>query len=274
MKIKMKSKKEKIKFSKLKKLYYFLVDIPFRYEYWHCSSFADWLRVKFGMNKNLSSGTAEEWKKWETENKEKSPIGYWIVDVLLDTLQDIVFFPSDVFEHFKLYFIHRFIDKSHYIDTKLKRGKFYEIDNKILHGMFELLVDFVEIENAHKYQAFANEPKKNNPEDGIKYLDWEISLGESSPLQSKTAAEVKELYLWWTIIRPKRKDVYEESGWDEYDKSLKNKDELITLNDNSNEKQQEIIKIMDSINALEEKYKQEETEMLIRLIKIRENLWT
>ena len=98
---------------------------------------------------------------------------------------------------------------------------------------------------------------------GLDHLDWAIGLtfgsdygiNENDPdynkptPQARSAIIIKELYLWWTEKRPNRVDPM--TLYDKTDKS------------NS----------LDKVNMMETKYHQEDTDMLIKLITIRQDIW-
>lgn len=235
-----------------------------RSNYWSCSKFADWLRG----NIKPEAETDDGWRNWKKDIKSKHPIRYYIAEELLDNIQDIVFWPVDMFKKLQ-YFVRNIKSKSHILyHPTMKFGKYHEIDNKMLYCNFQALVDFIEVEKPW----ISVEYKKNfwrrerNREVGLKYLDWEINLkydkdwginendpeyGSPTP-QSISAKEQLDLYNWWTIERPKRIDPYEEEHFNKIQEQFGEK----------------------YYNEIEEKYYKEDTEMLIRLIKIRRHLWT
>ena len=103
-----------------------------RYNYWTCSKFADWIR---GEKKPFALEWGK-WDEWKEEQKQKRPIRFWLSDTFLEWLQDIVYFPSDIYHRVDVYIRNRWIDKTHVIQTGFKPGKFYEIDDKIMYGLF------------------------------------------------------------------------------------------------------------------------------------------
>jgi hypothetical protein len=125
-----------------------------------------------------------------------------------------------------------------------------------------------------------------NPQAGLKYLEWECGLvmdksytknkkdwGKPT-LQAKSAMEIIELYNWWKD-RDNRVDPYDDSGWTELCAERRAdghgilSDKGITEDFKKREK-----KALEKLKKLEEKYSKEDERMLIRLIKIREHLWT
>ena len=249
-----------------------------RLHYWTCSKFAEWI---LGEEKPI----ALEWGAWDNyynDLKKRKPIRYWISQKMLKTLQNIAYFPCDIYRTINYYIRNRWIDKSHIIDTGFKPGGYYEIDEKILHGLFTELVDFVEKELAHMGNYGSKKKYKFKKgrcvEAAYEYFKWAGKLkdiypdGSKQPSeQAKSARKIKKLYEWWTKTRPSRVDPYIASGWNEacgvdcetlYDKN-KSSAQL---------KKQKIA--LKKLGDLEEKHDNEDTNMLIELIKIRHSLWT
>jgi hypothetical protein len=241
-----------------------------RSNYWNCSKFAQWVRSTFGSYVKPNSATGEQWNEWKVFNKAEHPFIFWFTEDFLIALQDVIYWPYDKIMNVKYYLINGFVSKTHVLRTRLKFGQYCEIDDRMLHGMFETLIDFIECEKAHMGTWNHPEFKSINPwykewrcpEAGISVLNWEMTLYKpqkdeegneipysESPRQAASACEQLELYNWWKYIRPDRPDPYETvtgKGSARYDK----------------------------INQITEQYNKEDEEMLIRLIKIRSHLWT
>jgi hypothetical protein len=171
--------------------------------------------------------------------------------------------------------------------------------------MFNELVDFVEIEQAWHHCMWSDEAKTKFdvpwwrsgwfrwrtwrcPEAGMEYLRWAMTLTNEEFLedgekhkaeptyQATSAKEIIELYTWWTTTYRNRPDPYEASGWTEYcELSRQANGGRLSF---SNDKTPEMKAMSDAAHAklreIEEAYTKEEEEMMIRLIKIRESLWT
>lgn len=234
--------------------------------YWACTKVADWIRG----TSILDSATVNEWKDWKEQAAAKHKIRYWIAEEGLDILQNIVFFPWDVFHNLKHYIINRFVDKVHYLPTNLTKGEWFDTDTRIIHGLFESLVQFVEGEKAHMERISNTESKGlTNREAGLKYLDWEIAEGAET--QQLVASKVKSIYLWWKDVRPNRPDPWDAS-----------KLTVLTTNEPTLGEDEKIPKKLkklqdeayDKMLQISEEYEQEDTNMMIELIKIRRGLWT
>lgn len=246
-----------------------------RFDYWTCSKFADFIRGE----KKPYALQLHEWDEWKDKQKKERPIRFWLSDTFLGKLQDFFYFPYDVYSNLKSYIRNRWIDKTHYLKTGLKPGYYYEFDTRIIHGLFNELVDFVEMELAHlsKWDTTKNYTFKNGrsieaayayfkeAEDRVEQSRKRI---EQEPKTSSFYADlmdnlffdenhleksnqIKELYEWWTKIRPLRDDPY-----------------LTITKETHGEMYHE------AIAFVLENQEKEDTEMMIKLIKIRQQLWT
>lgn len=239
-----------------------------------------------------------EWEEWEEKMRKERPLAYWLNETVPDFFDNIYKSTTKPFNDLRYWIRYRVFDKYHVINTGLEPG-YADCDTRMLHGMFNMLVDFVEIEKAWMNVVFSkdNRKKYNYPwfslgwlrfknfrckQAGIDYLDWECTL--SSPLlpehercesQAVTAYEILELYKWWTEIRPNRPDHMDASGWSNW---CRYRDEKgYRLFDDSQYTEEEKIeerRILDLTRKIEEEQHQEDEEMLVRLIKIRRSLWT
>lgn len=236
-----------------------------RTDYWSCSSFANFIR---GTKKPYALEW-KAWEKWRIKAQARHPYRYWMAENLLDSLQDIAMFPIDVYNTIKVYICNRFIDKTHYIKTGLKPGDYYEFDTRILYGLFNELVDFVEIELAHLIVSDRKKRYKfkNNRcvEASYDYFDWATNLTYNEDYgilpddpdygkltdQAISTIKIKNLYEWWKIERPNRVDPFK------------------TVTEKTHGKDYFIF-----INEVEKGYEQIDTDKLIELIKIRHKLWT
>jgi hypothetical protein len=213
----------------------------------------------------------------------------------------------------KYYIENRWIAKTHVLKTNLSPGEFHELDTRILHGLFTELVDFVEIDKAYEqiYWCSNKEDRKkynvpwyskwrllNLPvwrcvQAGLDRLNWEILLkhGENDGIESdhelygkptsqaEHAQEVLKLYNWWRIDRPDRPDDSRElSGLNAFCDSMESKYGRHWLFGDKQrmtpQEESEYRRLSTASHDLKESWEQEDTDMLIRLIKIRRGLWT
>lgn len=180
-----------------------------RAQYWSCTKFADKIRSLGGIQPKLKVGTSKEWNDWTRTAKTKNKFIYWLADDGLDLLQDLVNWPQDKIDQFAYWINKRFIRPSHLIRTGLEKGVWHETEEKILHGMFEELVDFVECQKAGMNWS-CNENKQpwtrkylpywvrsiffpvRSQQLGVDYLLWEITLKKDDEWFGYTWREEKE----------------------------------------------------------------------------------
>jgi hypothetical protein len=95
--------------------------------------------------------------------------------------------------------------------------------------------------------------------------------------QAKSAKEMIELYTWWTVTYRNRPDPYEASGWSAYCEASRQANGG-KLGWSSKDKSPELRKMSDTshklLRKIEAAYEKEDEQMMIRLIKIRQSLWT
>lgn len=243
-----------------------------------------WLTEKMFPGHNKSR-TMEEWVEVrKTERKQK--VRYFISDTIPSFFGRQKRKVHDV----QYFFMYRFMRKHQYnrIDTGLKPA-YYENDTRMLHGMFNVLKEYVEGELAHMQLWNCDEKdwKGEGRIEGLNCLMWQEKLihgkddgvAKNNKLYGKrtsqaiTAQEIKELYLWWMDERPARKDPYD---FYELDEDMLDKDKGIfesIVNRTPARKKADKIAYKKS-DALEKKHTADDTKMLIRLIKVRAAMWT
>ena len=275
--------------------------------YWSCSKFADWIR---GTNK-LSAGTSEEWDEWTTRAQMKHNFRYWLAEEALGHIQDFVTWPARKLNDVRYYINNRWVSRSHSLTAHprdIKPGNWCDVGNRFLPCLFNELVDFVEIEQAWHHCIWSDEAKKEfevpwwrkgwlrwrtwrSPEAGMAYLTWASGLvvdenmgaepgskgfGELT-YQAKAAKEIIELYTWWTVTYRNRPDPYDASGWSTHCEAMRVKypgSMWSSLNSKDPEDRKASDKAHKLLQKIEADYEKEDEQMMIRLIKIRQSLWT
>ena len=280
-----------------------------RSHYWTCSKFADWLR---GTAK-LGAGTAEQWDEWTTQAKMKHSFRYWLAEEGLDYIQKAVYYPTDKLYDLKYYVNNRWVTRTHSLTAHprdIKPGQWQDVGNRFLPCLFNELVDFIEIEQAWSHIAWGNDETKAKynapfwasgwfrwrtwrcPQAGLDHLAWEMTLkyddewmdkndpkfGKPTP-QAVNAKEKFDLYTWWTVTRPARPDPYEASGWSAYCDAKRDEngsDSVMSFMKESKNPATKKLgdKALKVLHKMEAAYEKEDEEMMIRLIKIRDSLWT
>ena len=140
----------------------------FRFRYWSCSKFADFIRGE----KKPPYLPFEEWGVWRNRMKKERPFRYYLSDTLLNKIQDVVYFPYDVYHSVRMRFLNRNL---YLLDTGLPKGEYYDLDTRILYACFNEFSKLFEYNQKH------------------------FVLSDSDQ-------DLKELYEWWTKTRPNRSD--------------------------------------------------------------------
>ncbi len=280
------------------------------YDHTNSKLLFNWLRKVLKVNKPTSAPAKhykegdETWDEWNSRVKRDQPFGYFMTETVPDFIDSIRSVYKDPIDNIRHYLINRFRSHIHYLPTGLKPGKYYEVDARMLHGLFQLLVDFIEVEKAGDYVAWnGNRDNKYDikcyhkmapfswfidwrcPQAGLDRLTYEMTLAEpnvdqwgndtSSPSQAASAKEQYDLYTWWTVTRPARVDPYSIIGTFYERMEEKYPDSKGSLMYEYNpEETLESNNLYNQMTELERQYEAEDGEMMIRLIKIRNGLWT
>lgn len=278
--------------------------------YWTVGKFADWLRG----TKIIASGTSEEWSAWKRKAKSEHSIRYWLTEVCLDKIEKIVKYIPERINDVRYYLNNRFTSKTHALTSTLKRGQWHEFGERLLHCSFDSFVDFIEIETAWSHLCWADKEERMKynmpwwrgqwytrwfmewrcPEAAVAHLEWEMTLhmdDEYIPIdhpdygkpthQAHAAKEKWALYYWWKHVRQHRADVHDYCGWSAYCEERRlavvanggDDSDYLFCQDPPKDRERSR-KILLDCDTLEKQYSDEDEEMLIRLIKLRESLWT
>ena len=275
-----------------------------RNHYWTCSKFADWLRG----TPSPGALTSRGWREWREAAQTRHPVRYWLADDGLDYLQTVFYYIPDKLYSLKYYVNNRFVTRTHALTAHprdIAPGEWRDVGNRFLPCLFNELRDFVEVELAWWHIAWADRNEKNKynapfwatgwfrwrtwrcPRAGLDCLAWQMELTNTEFLdddkkhlaeptyQAKAAREILELYKWWTEVYPNRPDPHDAGGWSAYcEQRRQSGADLLDFEDRSEAEQEQSSKALDATQAIEDKYKKEDEEQMIRLIRIRESLWT
>jgi hypothetical protein len=247
--------------------------------------FFKYLRRKFSVDKPIALG-AGEWEKWELALKKEKPSGYFLTETVPDLIDDIARFIPTPISNIRYYCRNRFHRKCHVLSTGFTPGEYHDLDERILYGLMNSLVDYVEVDLAYKNRWCNTEESKKAKwkngrciELGLAHLAWEMSLDdpkldqhERCEGQAETAREIKVIYDWWKTVRPARPDPYDASGWSDLCDE-KRADGLKWYEQGSDEYEETKTAALATLRKIESAYEEEDEQMLMRLIKIRRSLW-
>lgn len=238
------------------------------------------------------SMTTKGWRLFDAEYKEKAPIRYWFAHTFkYSALMPIKW----KYDNICYWIRYRTFERYHIIDTGLSPG-YYDTRTQILHVNFNILKEFVEVEQAWSRYHWSDEYNNTaswfekhmpfyrvfkpfrRPDLGVAHLEWAATLDDPSlpphercDHQAVSAREILVLYKWWVQERPARKEV-EYLPYDDQGKGL-----MGCFDEDFNEDAEDYKAHIESMNKAtkqEEDWNNEDEEMLIRLMKVRTSLWT
>jgi hypothetical protein len=244
----------------------------------------DYLRKRFEIEKPFALEWGG-WEKWNDKLKKEKPVAYFFTETVPDVIDDIARYIPTPISDVRYYCRNRFYRKTHILPTGFKPGEYHDLDERILHGVMNALVDYVEVELAYKSRWCKTEESKTAkwrngrcPELGLAHLAWEMTLddpnldiNERCDSQAKTAREVKAIYDWWKA-RPNRPDAMDASGWSEICDEKRNGG-IGFMDKGSAEFERRRNKAHKLLRKIELQYDKEDQDMLIRVIKHRRSLW-
>lgn len=179
--------------------------------------------------------TWEGWEKWEADCRREFPVRYF----LRQTVPTFFGRLGHKFRNGYWWVMHRIHPRHRYhvVRTGLPPG-YWDFDTQILHACFECLRRYVEIE-VREWEGRENwrTVKGHDPEDEFIRQDVE------------RRTEILALYDWWTKGRPARPEPWAKEPWDQ--------------NVDGHEADRQ-----------EQAQRDEDQEMLARLVKVRPFLWT
>jgi len=262
-------------------------------------SFKKFLVSQFGVPEKPIALPFETWRIWYAKAKKEYPFRYFMSETLPDFASVINKHTFGRFNDARYALYNRFIYKKYALTSNLPRGEWYDFDTRLLNGVMDEVVNFVEVESAiHHCCMDRDEAKKfgynklvnrwlfskfRSAEAGLAHVNWAAGLRSSEiegdwvvesgveesfgPLthQAETARELLAIYNWWKIDRPARPEPYAASGWSAYCERTPMFSERVG---DSGKKELELLRIM------EVQQEEEDTEFLIRAVKVRRGLWT
>jgi hypothetical protein len=179
-----------------------------------------WLSRKIDMTEENNTFNIDEKDPWYEEVTD------WLYYTFIRPLYNL-----------KYYIRMRFIYRHHLIDTKLTKGNWYDTDTRMLHGMMNLLVEFIE---------------KENP--------FEIVSYDTDDYSKNIKGEMLAIYAWWKNYPNRQKEI--DAVISDWFKDRKTPDARLYRAK------------LEKTQTVEQLLEDEEQAMLMRLIKIRKGLWT
>lgn len=268
--------------------------------YLNSSKFVNNLRTRLGIDKPKWAAF-DEWDEWRETTRKAFPVGWFLTETLPDWLDSLWDWINSPYYDTRYYFRNRFIRKTHVLRTDCPVGQYWDTDSRILTAMANAVIDFVEIELAYKSNWCVTDASKTAvwrdgrcPELGLDYLRQEQEmvydenesyhqpelLGQRHP-QAITADEILAIYNW-AKNRPNRPDPHDISGWTEVCEETRIAADAAGKSyfgysfgpDKDPEIEAKSRAALDKSREIEKQYDDEDTDMLMRIVKIRRTLWS
>lgn len=163
---------------------------------------------------------------------------------------------------------------------------YHDADSVLMHAVFQVLVDYVEVDCAWLNVVFDRELltwdirlkhalglEFRSRHHGVAYLQWEQELRDEKGkevAQAITAKKIYDLYWWWKDARKFRIDPWSlvKARWDpEWFSDT-------PVSDDDFNARELWRKQSDDAQRLEDQYYQEDTDKMKELIELRAHLWT
>ena len=156
---------------------------------------------------------------------------------------------KQVFE-LKAYLKNILFRRHHIIRTRLPKGQWYDTDTRMLYGMMNLLIEFLEKENPFETTDF-----------------------DSSPTWKSVKKEIITIRDWWLNYETRKVEFTITLNKWQVSKfgNCTNEECLQGINEPDTKESKELF---DRLAIMETKLEREEAQMLMRLVKIRKYLWT
>ena len=228
-----------------------------------------------------------EWDNIEKSAREKHPIRYWLAEDLWDWCEDVIFWIPRKYRDTKSYLSNRFETKTHVLQLDLqrdwvKKGKWIEYDTRLLYGVMDSFVIWLREEWYSNRSWGFDDSQMTEKEKFLALWDARIQMyrEDENILDDGSEGgwvhaykEMREIYLWWTNFE---EDAwYENSPWYKHCEKMRKKYESIMVSPSS-KTEEEIEQGREALKEhtrLEKENKDKITEMLCRLMQIREAMW-
>ena len=223
--------------------------------------------------------SSNDWHEFREYHKEHNPIRYFINN----DFEAIFIWPWSMrLRRLTDWVRYRTTRRYHVIKTGMKPG-YSDVSEKMLHVNFNMLKDFIEVEKAYMWTWHEKGTNNKSEQPGVSHLLWEMGLDnddswKGNKTQASNAREQYELYDWWTNQRPYRVDDAMEE-WEAYHtlkKEIYGDDADNFFRDDLDTKELKKLqkKWLTKSTKIEKHNLKEDEKNLIRLMKIRNSLWT
>ena len=146
------------------------------------------------------AASLENWEKFRVRFKAEAPIRYYL-NRIVDFFEYRV---TNKIKDAKWWVRHRTTEKYHLVNTGLTPG-YYDADTRMLHSVFSILKEFIEIECASVYRIFYPWRSRvmDNKRCGVEYMKAMCRANQKeNPKYLRATQALLEAYDYWTVQRP------------------------------------------------------------------------
>ena len=221
------------------------------------------VRKYFLVTPDYIACSLRSWKRRDQLLRKRFPVKYFLFDAMPR------WFSINVTRRIKNiieYIRYRTVDKYHVLKLDIEPG-YRDPDFLITQAMFQVLVDFVEVEMAAAHdssfgKSYRNRRRNKSKRSGKLGLQGiQDMMRDNTPLR-KDLQEIIDLYKWWTVERPARISPYELDHIAEGSKSV--------IDEISKSTGITRFKLSDAIEMF---HVNQDKEMMCRLSLVKDRLW-
>ncbi len=189
------------------------------------------------------------WDDWQDQLAARFPIRTFIQETIPRLWRKLAGYRiARFFKDLKWGFKHRYIKRHQYnvLRPKTLEPGYYDPQTRILHACMEDLCRFYE--------------------HGAPQIDW-----DAEPYHQHVYKEMTDIYTWWTKEFPTR-----EEEWEKANPSPQDIEWRRLFSNGKHDNDPDVIewkRVADLRRKMDEKWSEDEQDMLIRLMKIRRSLW-
>lgn len=223
-------------------------------------------------NEDKCARPAEEWAMIERNARTNHPFLYKVEDILLSIeikIERII----ALFDYPRIFYVNAIRDKTHVLPTGLKKGQWHDSSERLFHGVMELLVFFVEHENKYAFENFKDPCEEKEAIGEMEVEEW---LNTCSATEEKCISEQERMMIEWLEVYNWYKNVYPTYQKDVevlYD-SLPETPKEWSVMEMFAHKDPERDKIFERVRKLECQEQKEKMEMLLKVVKNYEAMWS